>query len=92
MTWQSDCTLPFAFLFNSFPITVSKINSLSLFVKSYSVYLHPIQCSSTQRFASILLHAQNASSDPLFLVSLQAQAPSCHSIYILKATTLVSLK
>lgn len=53
---------------NSFPITVSKINFLSLFVKSYSVYLHPIQSSSTQWFASIFLHALNAWLDPLFLV------------------------
>lgn len=53
---------------NSFPITVSKINFLSLFVKSYSVYLHPIQSSSTQWFASIFFHAHNAWLDPLFLV------------------------
>ena len=60
--------IPLHFCINSFPITVWKINFLSLFVKFYSVYLHPIRSSSAQWFASIFLHAYNAWFDPLFFV------------------------
>lgn len=75
---------------NSFLITVSKPNFLFLFVKSDSVYLHPIQSSSTDLLSPSSMTIKLDLTP--FLSLLQAQALFYHSIYILKAITLLSLK
>lgn len=62
-----------------FHITVSKINFLSLFVKSHSVYLHPIQSYTHTSFVSIFLHAHNVWFDLLSLVhSKHTHSPVTH--------------